>query len=93
MNGLFERFSLSAIMLLAVGLALFAALVLESSYKISHEYREMERAAMEQATAALDMLEAVHTSAMLLRKKTQTMIPRLIPSTCLWNSFPERTGM
>jgi len=77
MNRFFERFSLSAIILLAVGFALLAALILQSSFRISQAHVEMERGAQEQATAALDMLESVHTSAMLLRKNSADNDPAI----------------
>ncbi len=70
MEKFLSRYSLSTIVLCAIGFTLVGILAPVTAYRISAEYREIERASEREAVAALDMLQSVHTNAMLYRTQT-----------------------
>ena len=63
--------SLARMMLLSVGFALAGMQALTVGHGILSEWHHVENAAEQRADAALDMLEAVHTQAMLNRLQTR----------------------
>ncbi len=72
-----NKLSLSAKIMLATGFAMLVLLVPLASWDILSEGEEINEQAEEQAVATLDMLEAVHTNAMLNRQKRSDNDPAI----------------
>lgn len=78
MGAILSRFSLSTIVLFSIGAALFSMIAPLTIYRISVEFEEIEDNARNQAIAALDMLESMHTNAMLVRRQVEDDDPAIL---------------
>jgi signal transduction histidine kinase/CheY-like chemotaxis protein len=90
--GLFDRFSLSSIILVTVGVVLSSTIVPITALQIRNEHNEIRKASERQAIAALDMLESVHANAMLFRKQTQDNDPAIDTLNGTMEQFSEQSA-